>query len=183
VLVVVVAAGGLFFMRSLAKVTVAATSADDERMLEEFLNERGEVDAASSISALRNSTLEVLTESYAERQVALNEVQKNPFELPTDEVDPDVPNVRTGETETERILKAKVAAFEQAASRLQLKSVMMGSNPVANISGNVVSTGDYVSQEGIRFEVTEITSNTATLVARNEEPAIARTFTIQIDRP
>jgi hypothetical protein len=57
--------------------------------------------------------------------------------------------------------------IDQAAANLQIKSIIMSNNPLANISGMIVRIGDEIAPEGfdITFRVQAITADTITLVS------------------
>jgi hypothetical protein len=170
VVVVAIACGGLWFMRSLSHVSAATSGKSEaEQTIEEFLVQR---DSKGNPKNGGNSSavLEVLRDSYIDRQVPLEDVQKDPFLLPGEgEIGPVGP-IDTGESTDKVLAKARVARQQEiaaAAERLELKSVMMASQPLANVSGMLVREGDELSPEGseVVFRVQKIESDSMLLLA------------------
>lgn len=176
VLVVTVACGGLWFMRSLSKVGAATQAPTDiEASIEQFINKlKGNETLApdkpaSALVQADAGVLAVLSGSYTERQVPLENVQRNPFiiygESPVALTSMD----DGGDTDVTRRRAQRQEQYEKAVSRLELKSVLMSSQPLANISGKIVRKGDeYVAQpDNIVFRVDDISKDSVTLVGED----------------
>ncbi|MCH8344026.1 MAG: hypothetical protein IH983_08555 [Planctomycetes bacterium] len=171
ILVVGLALGGLFAMHTLAKVSAAGGgNTDTEETIEKFLRTvSGDASSNPGTSSgdlvnKHRSVLDVLHDDYTSQQVALSDVQRNPFVLVQPGVTPDTPGNTTS-------LERKRAEIENAAGQLRLKSIIMGSNPLANVNGRFVRLDEMIAvqNEGIAFRVAEITSDTITLVAEDAD--------------
>jgi hypothetical protein len=166
VIVVLIAGGAVFGMRTLSKITAATRgSSDVERTVEHFLQSgvAGGSQSDNPLNLSDDSVLGVLSGDYAERQIPLQDVQKNPFApdgtLPggNAHVDPGV-----GSGSWNRIVQS-------AAAKLQLKSIMGGTNPLANINGRIVSLRGSITVGGVTFRVTKITKDAVMLVAKDPQ--------------
>jgi hypothetical protein len=185
VAVVLIAVAGLFSMRKLAQVTAAAVAdTDAASKIETFLKSRtGTPDGSgemqpSTLVLEEAEVLNVLSATYSERQVPLRDVQKNPFmiflpeaiKVETQNNDPAItedPEARFREAQA-----ARRTTIEITGSRMELKSIMSGSNPLANIDGAVYRIGETVEapNSDVVFRVDSIESGKVVLVA--EEPGL-----------
>ena len=179
VLVVVGAAAGLFSMRFLAETTAAfAGNTKFEKVIDDFFggNQDGKAAGVNDVTAADASVLGVLSETYTEHQVPLANVLKNPFIVFEMAPVATVPMGDDGQEdnlarERERLRKQQREAqrtnFEQAATRLYVKSILMGSNPLANVNNRIVHIGDVVpaGQTGVEFRVITITADSVTVAA------------------
>ncbi len=175
ILVVGLSLGGLFAMHTLAKVSAAGGGdTDTEETIEKFLRTVSG-DASSNpgssggdLVKKHRTVLDVLHDDYTSQQVALFDVQRNPFVLLQPGVTPDTPGNATG---LERKRAERKADIENAAGQLRLKSIIMGSNPLANVNGRFVRLDEMIAvqNEGIAFRVVEISSDTITLVAEDTD--------------
>lgn len=170
VVVIVIACGGLWFMRSLSNVSGAAGAISDiEKSIEGFLSNRdtkGNIKAAQSRGEA--DVLRVINESYSDKFVPLNSVQRNPFILPGENESKIVTPI-TGDEPAEVLARARAQRqreIDSASSRLSVKSIIMSNSPLANISGMIVRVGDEIAPEGseVSFRVMAITPDTVTLV-------------------
>lgn len=161
--VIAIACGGIWFMRTLTAVRASSGgNTNIEQTIEKFIkNLRGDEPgiARTSPNLLTNNdrgVLEVLNQTYIERQVPLSDVKCNPFIMYDEIGGPLVPTDTGSKTVADRRL-----AIERAAEKLRLKSVIMGSQPLANISGKIVRAGEEIVSEpdNIPFKVTSITSD------------------------
>jgi hypothetical protein len=183
IIVVLIAVGGLFFMRRLSEVTASSSIPTEiEDTINKFLNTSGSDDGtADDFNAVntQKSVLEVLTAAYSERQVPLKDVQRDPFVIyqPTIDLQPTEigPNI-----DENAVLRRRQAERRQAlnavAHRLELKSVLGGSTPLANINGQIYRVGDSISvgAEGHSFTVTGISTSAVTLVGEAPEVGMTR---------
>lgn len=171
ILVVGLSLGGLFAMHTLAKVSAAGGGdTDTEETIEKFLRTVSG-DASSNpgtsggdLVTKHRSVLDVIHDDYTSQQVALSDVQRNPFVLVQPGMTPGTPGNTTS-------LERKRAEIENAAGQLRLKSIIMGSNPLANVNGRFVRLDEMIAvqNQGIAFRVAEITSDTITLVAEDTD--------------
>ncbi len=178
VIVVLVAAGAVFGMRTLTKITAAADgSSDVEKTVEHFL--KGAAKGSQSDNPLGfgdDSVLGVLDGDYAERQIPIQDVQKNPFApdgaLPGGQV---VVDSGGGSRSWTRVVQS-------AAAQLQLKSIMRGRNPLANINGRIVSLRGSITVGGVTFKVIKITTSSVKLVAKDPKSDAEVETTVMLDR-
>jgi hypothetical protein len=180
VLIVVVglAIGSLFSMHTLTKVTAASgRNTETERIVDKFLTGPEGGDAAGNPNGNvddlvrgHREVVGVLSDDFASHQV--QDLARNPFDLM---------NAGGGGGEYTGgdgdYAKAKrLGDIEQAAENFQLKSVIMGSRPLANINGRIVRLNQVIPVEGsrsvgtIRFRVVSISPDAVTVVA--EEPKL-----------
>ncbi len=163
VLVVGLAAGSLFSMHTLTKVTAASgRNKEIDATVDKFLKSmagaenpdgtRVDPDLVSS----HNEIVKVLTNNYIESQVQLD---RNPFDFSGTGG-----NSAGGSTTSRR-------AVERAFGKLDLKSVIGGSRPLANINGKIVRVNQVMpvrlsKMEGeIKFRVKSITRGAVTVEA------------------
>ena len=190
VIVIVVAIAGLFSMRTIGKVTSAATgSSQIEDSINEFIKKfnPGEEDGKSP-KIVGNNRVDMtrLGQDYTEQQVALADVQKNPFILPND-VGGTTPTIHPGATK-EEVRRAELAAeFQTVGNRLRLKSIILGADPLANVSGRIVRLNEtiLIEPEKVEFLVTAIENETITLKGTGEEVkqlGLDVEITLQINR-
>ncbi len=166
VLVVGLAAGSLFAMHTLTKVTAASGhNAEIDKTVEGFLKSltgsgtRNPDAGGASLTDAHQEIVDVLTNNYIEHQV--KHLDRNPFVLSVgDGGDSENPAPGLG-----------LSAVQRAFAKLHLKSVIGGSRPLANINGKIVRVNQVMSvplskMEGeIKFRVTEITRGTVTVEA------------------
>jgi hypothetical protein len=74
--------------------------------------------------------------------------------------------------------------FQKASDRLELKSVIMGSQPLANISGKIVRRGDEIvtQPDNITFRVSEIGKESVMVIAEDVELGLSVPVTIVLKR-
>ncbi len=193
VAVVVVACGGLWFMRSLSKAGAASVASSEmDASIEKFISGLGGPAAGKDgkpsnvLPTSDANVLAVLNGSYTERQVPLQAVQRNPF-LFYDEnaVQPTEATVAPVDTSAATMAKRQAdrkSQFEKAAGKLELKSVLMGSNPLANISGRIVRRGEEIVGENVALRIEEITKDSATLIGEDASLNLSVSFTIMLKR-
>lgn len=188
--VIVIAAGGLFSMRFLAKVN-ASTNSDGnvEESIVSFLNalDGGNGSKQTKSVLLQNDTtvLNVLKESYTQHQVPLENLAKDPFDLTDDSVPTATATTPDdGSHQWDARRRERLQAMESASKSLELTSVLMGSTPLANINGKILRVGDVVDLEKqkIQFRVTAIEADAATLVGEDTALNLKYEITITIKR-
>lgn len=190
--VVLIALAGLFSMRKLTQVTAASPiDSDIEKTIEEFINSvgggTGQPQKPDGIGGVMNDdrVLAILSESYTQRQVALRDVQKNPFiidQLTPDPVDPST--IGSGYKDRQRQDRTeRRAQIEQAGQSLHLKSVVDGAVPLAIVEGRIVRVGDTFTAgpSRITFRVDAISTSAVNLVAEAPEFDLAVTVTLTLE--
>ena len=190
--VIVLAIVGLFSMRTLAKVTaVVSGNQEMEQVIEEFLNSSAGrsvlqlTNTGSDAVAKSNRVLQVLNESYTEQQVPLEEVQKDPFLL--FDPAPVGPKGDQGPLQPNQLELARAERRQQLstiASRLSLKSVMLGDVPLANINGQIVRQGEIITvmPERQEFEVLSIDADLVRLAASDLNLGVRIEVNVTINR-
>lgn len=170
VVVVVIACGGLWFMRSLTHVSGATGEKSDvENAIEKFLGGRDSTGEAKVVAGRSDPrVLDVLNESLEGKFVPLESVQRNPFILPG-ENDSKIVAPISADDPAEVVARARSLRqqdIDAAAAKLAVKSIIMSNQPLANISGMIVRIGDEIAPEGsdITFRIQSITADTVTLV-------------------
>jgi hypothetical protein len=191
--VVIVAIAGLFSMRTITRASAATDLPNEvEQSIETFLSilqssqHGGRADGSRSLMADKPGVLEVLNESYVSRQVSLEDVQRNPFIIFEEPANGAAPSPMRPVGADPMIQKRadKRALFQQAAGRLELTSVLMGSTPLATINRNIVQVGATViaEPEGVPFRVVTITSDYVVVAAEDRELDVKHEATLTIDR-
>lgn len=181
VVVIVIAIGAVFGMRTLAKATAANdTPTDSEKTIDKFLKAGpGGRTAADNLLAIDNeSVLGVLTGDYTDHQVPLDRVQRNPFVGGGGGGGGPVDPAELDKGQLQR-------AMEAAGGKLKLKSVMMSSrNPVAilNVGVIMLNRSVTVQPEGIEFRVVSITADSVTLVAEDPKSGLRVEQKLFLDR-
>lgn len=169
--VIVLAAAGLYSMRSLA-IAMATSKGENpfDSIIASFFEEginSGEAGSPAGAS---------LVDDRTEQQVPLTDVYRNPFVsfLPPLETSVDT-NQTTQQDDPEavreRLRKQARTRFETAADGLRLVMVLGGSKPMANISGRIVHIGDEVYDEKAEFtfKVDDIDAGFVIISAEDKE--------------
>lgn len=176
VLVVGLAAGSLFSMHTLTKVSARTPISDElDRTVDKFLNTMtGTTNSDPGAEGPdlvngHNEIVKVLTNNYIESQI---ELDRDPFALSGGD---DGGGDGGGDNTLSR------SAVQRAFEKLDLKSVIGGSRPLANINGKIVRVNQVIpvrlsQMEGeINFRVKEITRDSVTVEAVGielEEPFV-----------
>jgi hypothetical protein len=190
VVVVLLAAAGLWSMRTFSRVSGGNTrSGEVEAKINKFLEawkggsgSSGGSSGGSTALTSSDTVLSVLSETYTHRQVPLTDVQRNPFILPGDNSLTPMPTDDGSKALGKRQADRK-AQIEKSASQLQLKSVIMGSTPLANISGKLVhQDGDLVADDKVTFRVVSITADSVTLVVDDIPLDLSVAITLNLKR-
>ena len=180
--VVFIAVAGLFSMRKLAEITKGSgIDREIEATIEKILPSLGSSKDPGDPDAERNKRHEmyvmtVLGESYSERQVPLRDVQRNPFVIShpeiIDETNPPPPD--GGTIDQDRWLREQQERVrkevESAGNALALKAIMQGSDPIANVNGEMVRVGNTIvaPRGNIEFRVASIDNGIVRLVFEDE---------------
>lgn len=192
VIVIIVACAGLWFMKSMTRVGAAQVgNSEVEASIEKFISSlSGKASMSNSAATPSNAlgstdanVLAVLSGSYIERQIPLDGVQRNPFIIYGEaSTDVSAPEQAAGSFASRRI--EKQTAFEKAAERLELKSVLMGSQPLANIGGKIIRKGEelVMQPENVAFRVADITKESVTVVGEDASLNLNLTFIIVLKR-
>lgn len=194
VLIVVVglAVGSLFSMHTLTKVTAASgRNAENERTIENFLKAMGggggptdDPDGSSSEDLVEGhrEVVEVLSDDYTQHQV--KDLARNPFDLMS--TGPVTGDLSGADGDYARAKRRD--DMEKAAEGFQLKSVIMGSRPLANINGRIVRLNQVIPVEGsrsvgtIRFRVASISPDSVTVVAEDPQLDLRVEKVLQLKR-
>ena len=172
-LVVAIAAGGLFVMRTLAKMNnIATADSTTEEKINAFLNVltgngANQGDNNSVLVDGDESALHVLRETYTDRQVPLDNVQRNPFVIDeTRAVAPTPGNPQGAAPSAEQRRTAMEQRFRAAGKHLKVDSTLLGSTPLANINGEIYRVGDvlYNEMEDVSLKIVKIESKQVHLV-------------------
>jgi hypothetical protein len=175
VVVIIVAAVGLFSMRKLSQMSFPGTeSTSIEDSIEMLI--KGIIDPeASSLPAVEDDPLlRSLNQKYSELQVPWDNVQGDPFVLFGGSEKTPKGTTPDDDDDDREARRAEIKAmFEDAASQLKLKMVVLGAPSMANVNDKIVRIGDSITVETgdgmVEFEVTAIESDSVKVLARDEE--------------
>jgi hypothetical protein len=194
--VIVAAAIVLFSMKTFVGKSMASDANmpnEVEQSIESFLSMLHSSKSADGhgpayqIGAEQAAVLDVLNESYASRQVALTDVQRNPFIIFEETIQPTAPSTPRGPDPIKQKQQNRRTLFEQAAGRLEVRSVLMGATPLATIGSNIVQVGGKIiaEPESVSFTVLSISNDGVVIVAEDAELDVRyeTTLTINLDRP
>ncbi len=192
--VVVLAVGGLFCMHALSKIT-AASRGDTaiEKTIDLFLTSvtksqaGGSSQSAGDLVRSHRAVVGVLSDDYTALQIPLADVQFNPFVIQRDARPAYHAGPDPGDDDSRRLEKSRAKRreeIESACHSLRLKSVIMGSVPLANLSGLIVRLGEVVpiETEGIEFRVTSITRDSVMLTANEPSLKLKVDVVLKLDR-
>ena len=175
VIVLVLAGAGLFSMRKLARATATGGPVTEiEKTIDEFFKNitGGQSNSTSheQIVVRHEEVLNVLSDDYSEKQIQLSDVYKDPFDLYENTTGRPVPIAAGPNTLESRRTQRKVG-IETAGERFRIKSILMGSTPLANVDGTIVRVGDtiQVKEPAATFYVREISADAVRLEAHDEE--------------
>lgn len=195
VLVVAIAAAGLFSMRTLSRVSAAGDmNSDLEMTIEAFLkgaSGAGADNDNTSVSELveRNQqVLDVIRNSDLNRQTSALDLQRNPFIIESlraisEEVDESTPADQAGAIREQK-RKQREAQLTQAIKQVRIKSILMGSQPLANIGNKVVTEGDVIDLkvDGATFRVVNIQSAAITIEGTDQALDVSVQIDVQLRR-
>ncbi len=198
--VIIASAAGLYSMRTISRAAAGGSGdATLEATIEGFLSslaggeKKNSEDPFQVIKAEdEEKALSALTDDRTDRQVSVNEVQKNPFVLfeekktETTSGAPAVDDQAEAKRREElaRLRKAFSDSCDRAVKNLRLMMVLRGSSPAANISGRVVYAGDTikVERDNVTFTVEEIDDYSVVLIATDQETAFTFRTTLTMTR-
>ena len=176
--VIAMAFAGLFFMRTLSKVSASDGGRNSmEDKVKKFLETRGKTTTSGD-----QSIVVEIGGAYTERQVPLDAVARNPFIIPGEDVT--LPETGGFDKNQVKRLADRKTQFQRAYEKLALKSIIMSSNPMASVSNKIVRRGDEmtIDPENVTFRVTEITANTVSLAAEDVDFGISETYMLELKR-
>ncbi len=183
--VVVVAIAGLFSMRTLTRASASIEAPTDvEKSIESFLNmiQSNQADDGGFHTGENETVLDILSASYTQRQVALTNVQRNPFII----IETNVDSNQDVRPEPADPIEAKRHALNQrieaASQRMVLRSVLMGSDPLANIDNQVLRIGDSITVSDVTFTVKDISSASAKLAVVDKALDVHVDVTLKLRR-
>lgn len=193
VVVVVVAAAGLYSMRTLTRASADINSDNEaESVIDEFMRVFS-TDTATPGRSNNNridedNPLIVLNETYTDRQVPLNDVHRNPFVLFEGQSrDVEIPK-NTGNTESQRLaerIKVVRSAIMTSGNKLKLNSVLLGSQPLANISGQILTIDQEIEHERsdeFSLKVKEVGSDEVVIIGEDHEGLASVEIVLEIER-
>jgi hypothetical protein len=176
--VIAMAFAGLFFMRTLSKVSAADGGKNSmEDKVKKFLETRPKAGSNDPTIVFD------IGGSYTERQIPLDNLQRNPFIIFDDVPLPENTGPVTDKNAAKRLADRRMQ-FQKAYDKLALKSIIMSSNPMASVSNKIVRRGDEISidPEGVTFRVIEITADNVSLVAEDVEFNLIENYTLTLKR-
>ncbi|MHC4774672.1 MAG: hypothetical protein ACYTBR_05295 [Planctomycetota bacterium] len=193
VLIVVVglAIGSLFSMHTLTKVTAASgRNSETEQTIEKFLKGMSGGGPAANpgdsgsddLVQGHQEVVDVLKDDYTRHQV--KELARNPFDLMSS--GPVTGDLSGADGDYARAKRRD--DIEKAAEKFQLKSVIMGSRPLANINGRIVRLNQVIPVEGsrsvgtIKFRVASISPDSVTVVAEDPQLELRVEKVLQLKR-
>jgi hypothetical protein len=189
VVVVMAAVGAVMGMRALSNSNNAAVASnvDVENQIETFLENNSEQASDATDGSIRESAvIDQLNTVYADRQVPLDDVKKNPFITDADGNSTTAPVVDlttdNGQRAHERARREMQESFEQASKRVIINTVLAGSNPMASINGKIVRPGGTLKVDTVEFTVESITTDHVVIVATNAEYELNSTYTIAVKK-
>jgi hypothetical protein len=182
VVVLIIAVGVLFTMRQLSQVSATSAPSPVEETVTEFIQNIKTVDPTNK------RALTVINEDYQWLQVQLENVQRDPFAPMYDPIvvqSTNTTHVPDNDSERQQAERQRYEELVQLGEdRIELKSVLMGRPPLANVNGKVVRVGDRVPIEGseISFMVVSIEMDEVKLMT--EDPIFDLTVEIvaKVDR-
>lgn len=196
VAIVVSALGGIFAMRMLVQATsLAAADVELDERIQSLLtsltggDETGDASEPTIAPEVRHEQiLKVLGETYAQKQVPLMNLASNPFvilgattveplDVETDIIEPisEEEILAQRRAEREALLHGSVAFIE-------LRSIVLGRIPLANIDGSIVGEGDtiYTDPDKYEFVIIEILQDRVVLRATVETLDLVVDTTIKL---
>jgi hypothetical protein len=189
--VVILAAAGLWSMKFIAKASARGSENQESvAAVEAWLSDlstQNAVDLAEE-QIRKSASLAVLSGDYSERAIPLRDVQRNPFILFIEATaENPVAVVNEGDLAARRFQERRLErmqSVELAASGLELKMVLGGKKPLANINGKIVGVNDEVAPDpdGVVFTIRNINANEVLLGFVEEDFQIDMEFTLSIDR-
>lgn len=176
VFVVALAAVGLFAMRWMTKVTVASGREDEaERKVGDYLDGLKKDTAKRDLDSA--DVVHVLNDDFTDRQIPLSDVQKDPFvlyDVVIREVDPKQEDASEDQSQRVRdsARQKRMNEIQSALSNLRVKSILLGSNPLANLDGQIVRVGELIKTPDDAVKLRVLSIDQDSLVVFAEDPVL-----------
>lgn len=177
VFVVALAAVGLFAMRWMTKVTVASNREDEaERKVGDYLDGLKKDTAKRDLDSA--DVVHVLNDDFTDRQIPLSDVQKDPFVLYEVAIrgDDETNDSDTSEDQSQRARDSarqkRMNEIQSALSSLRVKSILLGSNPLANLDGQIVRVGELIKTPDDAVQLRVLSIDQDSLVVFAEDPVL-----------
>lgn len=160
ILVIGLAIGSLFSMHTLTKVTASSgQNKDVENTIDTFLDSLGAPGGGggNELANQHEEVIQILTESYPTGE---SDLDRNPF---------DVGTPGSGQSESDPTMLGQ-GDYERALENVNVKSVIMGSRPLANVNGKIVRIGKTVTVSTnagmeVQFQIVSISRDSVRLKA------------------
>lgn len=188
---ILVSVGAVFAMRTISKSnnTALASNSEIENQIEIFLDSMAIKDlsggSGTNSSSSETTVLKVLSTTYSDRQVKLENVKKNPFITLADnssqaqaQANPNPDGISS--KKWNRLREILREQFVAASQNITVNSLMSGSSPLASLNGKIVREGEtiIVGFDEVQFTVESIQVGTVILVAESVEYDLKMQFTL-----
>jgi hypothetical protein len=190
--VVVCAIAGLFFMKFVATASAKNLLTDEvSASVDRFIDAiDGTTDAPDEIKRLldrKESPLAWINVEIDEIVTPGVDLKRDPFQIVDEVASTQVQPADSAPT-SEQALKSRQAMrradFERAAASFELKMIMGGSKPLANLNGMIVGVGQVAvsPRDSVEFTVKSIEGDTVVLEGRDDSISLILEFTVVLDR-
>lgn len=192
---ILVSVGAVFAMRTISKSnnTAFASNLEVENQIEIFLDSMASQNLSDgsgmNSSSSETTVLKVLSTTYSDRQVKLEDVKKNPFITVADasnqaqtQANPNPDGISLKKWNIQRELLRE--QFIAASQKITVNSLMSGSSPLASLNGKIVREGETITvgSDEVQFTVETILLNTVILVAESAEYDLRIQFTLGLKK-
>lgn len=192
---ILVSVGAVFAMRTISKSnnTAFASNLEVENQIEIFLDSMASQNLSDgsgmNSSSSETTVLKVLSTTYSDRQVKLEDVKKNPFITAADasnqaqtQANPNPDGISLKKWNIQRELLRE--QFIAASQKITVNSLMSGSSPLASLNGKIVREGETITvgSDEVQFTVETILLNTVILVAESAEYDLRIQFTLGLKK-
>lgn len=192
---ILVSVGAVFAMRTISKSnnTAFASNLEVENQIEIFLDSMASQNLSDgsgmNSSSSETTVLKVLSTTYSDRQVKLEDVKKNPFITVADasnqaqtQANPNPDGISLKKWNIQRELLRE--QFIAASQKITVNSLMSGSSPLASLNGKIVREGETITvgSDEVQFTVESIQINTVTMVAESAEYDLRIQFTLGLKK-
>lgn len=192
---ILVSVGAVFAMRTISKSnnTAFASNLEVENQIEIFLDSMASQNLSDgsgmNSSSSETTVLKVLSTTYSDRQVKLEDVKKNPFITVADasnqaqtQANPNPDGISLKKWNIQRELLRE--QFIAASQKITVNSLMSGSSPLASLNGKIVREGETITvgSDEVQFTVETILLNTVILVAVSAEYDLRIQFTLGLKK-
>ena len=192
-LFILVSVGAVFAMRTISKSnnTALASNPEVESQIEIFLDAMANksLSDGSGMNSFSGDTtvLKVLSTTYSDRQIQLENVKKNPFIIDPNNANLSQTTSTTGGDSTKKWKAQREnlrEMFTKAAQDIIVNSLMSGSSPLASLNGKIVREGETITigSDDVEFFVDSIQVDTVILVAESEEYDLKMKFTLGLKK-